>query len=124
MSHYVDGFVVPVPRAKLDAYKQMSERCGNVWLEHGALQYRECLGDDVKAGKQTSFPQSVQLKDDEVVVFSWIVYRNRDERDRINEKVMSDPRLKDVMDPAKLPFDGKRMFWGGFETMVELESKR
>ncbi len=124
MSHYVDGFVVPVPRANLDAYKQISERFAKVWLEHGALQYWECRGDDVKPGKLTSFPQSVQLKDDEVVVFSWILYRNRAERDRINEKVMADPRLKDVMDPAKMPFDGKRMFWGGFETMVEMEGKR
>ena len=123
MSHYVDGFVVPVPRANLEAYRRMSERCAEIWMEHGALQYRECRGDDVKPGKQTSFPQSVQLKDDEVVVFSWIVYRNREERDRINEKVMADPRLADMMDPAKLPFDGKRMFWGGFETIVEVDAK-
>ena len=123
MSHYVDGFVVPVPRANLEAYRRMSERCAEVWMEYGALQYRECRGDDVKPGNLTSFPQSVQLKDDEVVVFSWIVYRNREERDRINEKVMADPRLKDMMDPAHLPFDGKRMFWGGFETIVEVDAK-
>jgi uncharacterized protein YbaA (DUF1428 family) len=123
MSHYVDGFVVPVPRANLEAYRRMSERCAEVWIEYGALQYRECRGDDVKPGTLTSFPQSVQLKDDEVVVFSWIVYRNREERDRINEKVMADPRLKDMMDPAHLPFDGKRMFWGGFETIVEVDAK-
>jgi uncharacterized protein YbaA (DUF1428 family) len=123
MTHYVDGFVVPVPRANLEAYRRMSERCAEIWMEHGALQYRECRGDDVKPGKVTSFPQSVQLKEDEVVVFSWIVYRNREERDRINEKVMADPRLKDMMDPATLPFDGKRMFWGGFETIVEVDAK-
>ena len=123
MSHYVDGFVVPVPRANLEAYRRMSERCAEVWMEYGALQYRECRGDDVKPGTVTSFPQSVQLKDDEVVVFSWIVYRNREERDHINEKVMADPRLKDMMDPAHLPFDGKRMFWGGFETIVEVDAK-
>lgn len=122
MSHYVDGFVVPVPRANLEAYRRMSERCAELWMEYGALQYRECRGDDVKPGTLTSFPQSVQLKDDEVVVFSWIVYRNREERDRINEKVMADPRLKDMMDPTHLPFDGKRMFWGGFETIVEVDA--
>jgi uncharacterized protein YbaA (DUF1428 family) len=120
MSHYVDGFVVPVPRANLDAYRHMSERCGKVWREHGALAYWECVGDDVKPGKVTSFPQAVQLKDDEVVVFSWILYNSRAERDAINEKVMADPRIKDVMDPKNLPFDGMRMFWGGFESIVEL----
>jgi uncharacterized protein YbaA (DUF1428 family) len=120
MSHYVDGFVVPVPRANLDAYVAMARRSGAIWREHGALQYWECVGDDVKPGKTTSFPQAVQLKDDETVVFSWIVYESREARDRINEKVMSDPRLKDMMDPKTLPFDGKRMFWGGFESAVEL----
>jgi uncharacterized protein YbaA (DUF1428 family) len=120
MTHYVDGFVVPVPLAKLDAYRQMSERAGKIWKELGALQYWECAGDDVKPGKVTSFPQSVQLKDDETVVFSWIVYSSREERDRINAKVMEDPRMKDMMDPKTLPFDGMRMFWGGFRTIVEL----
>ena len=120
MSHYVDGYVVPVPRAKLDAYREMAERAGKIWMEHGALQYWECSGDDVKPGKVTSFPQSVQLKDDEVVIFAWVVYESREERDRINAKVMEDPRLKDMMDPKKLPFDGMRMFWGGFNTIVEL----
>ena len=120
MTHYVDGFVVPVPLAKLDAYRQMSERAGKIWKEFGALQYWECVGDDVKPGKVTSFPQSVQLKDDETVVFSWIVYSSREERDRINAKVMEDPRMKDMMDPKTLPFDGMRMFWGGFKTIVEI----
>jgi uncharacterized protein YbaA (DUF1428 family) len=120
MSHYVDGFVVPVPRSNLDAYVAMARRAGAIWKEHGALQYWECVGDDVKPGKVTSFPQAVQLKDDETVVFSWIVYETRAERDRINEKVMSDPRLKDMMDPKTMPFDGMRMFWGGFESIVEL----
>jgi uncharacterized protein YbaA (DUF1428 family) len=119
MSHYVDGFVVPVPRGNLDAYLAMARRAGAIWKEHGALQYWECVGDDVKPGKVTSFPQAVQLKDDETVVFSWIVYDSREERDRINEKVMADPRLKDMMDPKTLPFDGMRMFWGGFKTMIE-----
>lgn len=120
MSHYVDGFVVPVPRRNLDAYRRMAEHAGKIWMEHGALQYWEAVGDDVKPGKVTSFPQSVQLKDDEVVVFSWIVYRSRKERDAINAKVMEDARMKDMMDPKSLPFDGMRMFWGGFEALVEL----
>jgi uncharacterized protein YbaA (DUF1428 family) len=120
MSHYVDGFVVPVPTANLDAYRRMAERAGKIWKEHGALQYWECVADDVKPGKVTSFPQAVQLKDDEVVVFSWILYASREERDRINAKVMEDPRLKDMMDPKNLPFDGMRMFWGGFKSIIEL----
>ena len=122
MAHYVDGFVVPVPRSNLDAYRRMAERCGKLWIEHGALQYWENVADDVKPGKVTSFPQSVQLKDDEVVVFSWIVYKSREERDRVNAKVMEDPRMKDMMDPKKLPFDGLRMFWGGFKSILELEA--
>jgi uncharacterized protein YbaA (DUF1428 family) len=117
---YVDGFVVPVPKAQLAAYRRLIRRSGKVWKEHGALQYVECVADDVKPGKVTSFPQAVKLKDDEVVVFSWIVYASRRERDRINKAVMADPRLADMMDPKTLPFDGKRMFWGGFKPMIEL----
>jgi uncharacterized protein YbaA (DUF1428 family) len=120
MSHYVDGFVLPVPRANIEAYRQMAQKAGSVWKEHGAIGYWECVADDVKPGKLTSFPQAVQLKDDEVVVFSWILYPSRAERDRINAAVMADERLKDMMDPKTLPFDGMRMFWGGFETIVEL----
>jgi uncharacterized protein YbaA (DUF1428 family) len=120
MAHYVDGFVVPVPQSNLDAYRRMAERAGKIWKEHGALQYWECVADDVKPGKVTSFPQAVQLKDDEVVVFSWILYPSREERDRINAKVMEDPRLKDMMDPKNMPFDGMRMFWGGFKSIIEL----
>jgi uncharacterized protein YbaA (DUF1428 family) len=120
MAHYVDGFVVPVPTANLEAYRKMAERAGKVWKEHGALEYWERVADDVKPGKVTSFPQAVQLKDDETVVFSWIVYESREARDRINEKVMADPRIKDSMDPKSLPFDGMRMFWGGFKSIVEL----
>ncbi len=116
---YVDGFVVPVPKDKLAAYKRMATRAGKIWREHGALEYRECVADDVKPGRHTSFPQSVKLKPDEVVVFSWIVYKSRAQRDRVNAKVMKDPRLADMMDPKKLPFDGKRMFWGGFKVMVK-----
>ncbi len=115
---YVDGFVLPVPREKLDAYKKMARMAAKVWREHGALQYVECIEDDVKPGKWTSFPQSVKLKPGEVVVFAWITYKSRRDRDRINAKVMADPRLKP---PATkdMPFDGKRMFWGGFKTFIE-----
>lgn len=115
---YVDGFVVPVPKDKIEAYRALAERAGAVWREHGALEFRECIADDVKAGELTSFPQAVQLKEDETVFFSWIVYNSREERDVINEKVMNDPRLKDTME--SMPFDGKRMFWGGFQTFVSL----
>jgi uncharacterized protein YbaA (DUF1428 family) len=119
MPRYVDGFVVPVPKKHLDAYKRMARKAGKVWKEYGALEYVECVADDVKPGKVTSFPQAVKLKADEVVVFSWIVYKSRAQRDSINAKVMKDPRLASMMDPKTLPFDGKRMFWGGFRTMLE-----
>lgn len=117
---YVDGFVVPVPKKQLAAYKRMARKAGKVWREHGALAYTECVADDVKTGKLTSFPQAVKLKSDEAVVFSWIVYASRRERDRINKKVMSDPRLASMMDVKTLPFDAKRMFFGGFKPIVEL----
>jgi uncharacterized protein YbaA (DUF1428 family) len=118
---YVDGFVIPVPQDKLDAYRKIARKAGAVWREHGALEYRECVADDVKPGKLTSFPQAVKLKPGEVVVFSWIVYKSRRDRDRINKKVMADPRLADMMnDPKSMPFDMKRMFFGGFKTFVEL----
>ncbi len=116
---YVDGFVVPVPTKNLPAYKRMAQRAAKIWMEHGALEYRECVADDVQPGKVTSFPQSVKLKKDETVVFAWIVYKSRASRDRINAKVMKDPRLADMMDPKSLPFDGKRMFWGGFKVFVK-----
>jgi uncharacterized protein YbaA (DUF1428 family) len=115
---YVDGFVVPVPKGNIEAYRQMSETAGKVWKEHGALEYVECIADDVKPGKVTSFPQAVDLKDDEVVVFSWIVYPSRADRDRINAAVMSDPRIK--MDPKTMPFDAMRMFWGGFTVLLAM----
>lgn len=115
---YVDSFVVPVPKKNLDAYREMAKKAGGIWMEHGALSYVECVADDVKSGDVTSFPQSVQLKPDETVVFSWATYASREDRDRIMQKVMSDPRLQ--MDPKDFPFDGRRMFWGGFTTLVEL----
>ncbi|HEV8694210.1 MAG TPA: DUF1428 domain-containing protein [Lysobacter sp.] len=120
---YVDGFVVPVPTGKLDTYKKLARKAGKIWIEHGALQYVECVGDDVKPGKVTSFPQAVKLKDGEVVVFSWVIYKNRRDRDRINKRVMADPRLADMADPKNLPFDGMRMFWGGFKPAVEFNAE-
>jgi len=117
---YVDGFVLPVPVKNLPAYKRMSRLMGKVWREHGALEYRECVADDVKPGKHTSFPQSVKLEAGETVVFSYIVYKSRAHRDRVNAKVMKDARLRPMMDPKAMPFDGKRMFWGGFKVLVEL----
>jgi uncharacterized protein YbaA (DUF1428 family) len=115
---YVDGFVLAVPRDNLDAYKEMARKAGAVWKEFGALAYVECLGDDTPVGEVTSFPRAVQAKDGEIVVFSWIVYPSRAQRDAINAKVMSDPRLK--FDAESMPFDGKRMIFGGFETFLEL----
>jgi uncharacterized protein YbaA (DUF1428 family) len=116
---YVDGFIVAVPKKNLDAYVRMAKRSGKVWREHGALDYREWVADDVKVGKRTSFPRSVKLKPDETVVFSWITYKSRTHRDRVNKKVMADPRLKDMMNPKTLPFDAKRMIYGGFESLVK-----
>ena len=113
---YVDGFLVPVPKAKLDEYKQLASTASRVWLEHGALDYREWIADDVKAGKLTSFPQSVAMADDETVVFAWILYESRAHRNAVNEKVMQDPRMK--TDPANWPFDGKRMIFGGFAPLL------
>ncbi|MGH7567127.1 MAG: DUF1428 domain-containing protein [Gemmatimonadota bacterium] len=117
---YVDGFVVPVPKKNLQAYRRIAQKAGKIWREHGALEYRECAGDDVPKGKLTSFPQSVKLKRDETVVFSWIVYKSRAHRDRVNAKVMKDPRLEKMMDPKSMPFDTKRMIYGGFKVVVDL----
>jgi uncharacterized protein YbaA (DUF1428 family) len=115
---YVDGFVVPVPRKNLAAYRRMAKKAGKVWREHGALVYKEWISDDVKVGKLTSFPRSVKLKPGETVVFSWIVYKSRAHRDRVNAKVMKDPRLADMMDLKSMPFDGKRLIFGGFKKLV------
>ena len=117
---YVDGFVVPVPKKKIAAYRAQARKAGKIWKEHGALAFTECIADDVKPGKWTSFPQAVKLKSDEVVVFSWIVFKSRRQRDAVNAKVMKDPRLAAMMDPKAMPFDGKRMIWGGFKPIVEL----
>jgi uncharacterized protein YbaA (DUF1428 family) len=116
---YVDGFVVPVPKRNLAAYRRLAQLAAKVWREHGALEVRECIADDVKLGKWTSFPRSVKLKRDETVVFSWIAYKSRAHRDRVNAKVMKDPRLTKLMDGKEMPFDGKRMIYGGFKILVE-----
>src|SRR5262245_34627515 len=117
---YIDGYVLPVPKKNLNAYRRMSQKAGKVWREHGALEYIECVADDVKPGKHTSFPQSVKLKPDELVVFSYIVYKSRAHRDKVNKAVMADPRLASMMTPEAMPFDGKRMFFGGFKSIVAL----
>jgi uncharacterized protein YbaA (DUF1428 family) len=117
---YVDGFVLPVPKSNIEKYREIATKAGKIWREHGALEYRECVADDVKSGEVTSFPQSVLLKDDETVVFAYIVFNSRAHRDEVNAKVMSDPRLAEMMDMKNMPFDGKRMFFGGFESLVAL----
>ena len=118
MSNYIDAIVIPVPRAKLETYKRMSEEWGKAHLRHGALYFHDSISDDAQPGKVTSFPQAVQLEDDEVIALSWVVYRSKEDRDRIGKAVMDDPQLKAVTDPANMPFDGKRMFWGGFQTII------
>jgi len=118
MGQYIDGFVIPVPKKKIGEYRRIAKLAGKVWREHGALDYRECVADDVAWGKSTSFPRSVKLKPSEVVVFSYIVHKSRKQRDSVNAKAMKDPRLAG-MDPKKMPFDPKRMFWGGFTTLVK-----
>jgi uncharacterized protein YbaA (DUF1428 family) len=117
---YVDGFLVPVPKKKVADYRRMAAKAGKIWREHGALEFRECIADDVKWGKRTSFPRSVKQKSGETVFFSYIVYKSRADRDRINAKVMKDKRLAKMMDPKAMPFDARRMIWGGFKTVVDL----
>ena len=117
---YVDGFIVAVPKKNIDAYRRMSTKAGKIWREYGALDYREWVADDVKVGKLTSFPRSVKMKPGETVVFSWITYKSRKQRDRINTKVMADPRLDEMMKGKSMPFDGKRMIYGGFESLVKV----
>ena len=116
---YVDGFVVPVPTKNVEAYRKLAQQSGRIWMEYGALEFHECIADDVKPGKLTSFPQAVDLKGDETVVFSWIVYKDRAARDEINAKVMNDPRIKEHP-PESMPFDAKRMIYGGFSPIVDM----
>ncbi|PDT54434.1 MULTISPECIES: DUF1428 family protein [Sinorhizobium] len=115
---YVDGFLIALPKQNVEAYKDLARKAGEVWKEHGALNYVECLGDDVPYGELTSFPRAVQAKEDETVVFSWVAYRSREDRDAIVTKVMTDPRLQG--DEWKSIFDGKRMIYGGFQAFLEL----
>ena len=122
MARYVDGFVLPVPKKNLAAYRRMSQKAGKVWREHGALEYRECVGEDlkVKMGMGAAFPRLVRVRPGETVVFAYIVYKSRAHRDRVNAKVMKDPRIAAAMDPAKMPFDVKRMAYGGFKVFVDV----
>jgi uncharacterized protein YbaA (DUF1428 family) len=120
MARYVDGFVLPVPKKNAEKYRRIAQKAGKIWREHGALEYRECIADDVKPGKLTSFPQAVKLKPGEVAWFSWIVFESRRHRDQVNAKVMADPRLAKMGGPGDMPFDGKRMIYGGFEVKVDL----
>jgi uncharacterized protein YbaA (DUF1428 family) len=116
---YVDGFVTPVPKKRLAVYRRMSQKMGKVWRDHGALEFRECVADDVKWGKRTSFLRAVKQKPGETVFFSYIVYKSRADRIRVNKNAMKDKRVAGMMDPKKLPFDGRRMIWGGFKVVVD-----
>ena len=117
---YVDGYVLPVPKKNLTAYHRMAEKAGKVWREHGALEFRECVGDDLKTKMAASFPHTIKLKRGETVVFSWIVFKSRAHRDSVNAKVMKDPRLAKMMDMKAIPFDSRRMVYGGFKVLVDL----
>ena len=120
MAGYVDGFVMPLPKSNVDRYREIATTAGELWIEHGALDYKECLADDVKLGEVTSFPRSVKQEDDETVIFAWITYESRKHRDEVNSKVMEDERMKALMDPAGDITDCKRMIYGGFEVLVDL----
>lgn len=117
---YVDGYVLPVPKKNLKAYQKMALKAGKIWLEYGALQFCECVGDDLKVKMAASFPATIKLKKGETVVFSWIMFKSRAHRDSVNAKVMKDPRLARMMDLKACPFDPKRMVYGGFKTLVDL----
>jgi uncharacterized protein YbaA (DUF1428 family) len=116
---YVDGFVLPVPKRNLQAYRRLARKAGKIWREHGALEFRECVGDDLNVKEAMPFPRLTKTKRGETVVFSWIVFKSRAHRDRVNKKVMNDPRLA-KMDPTSMPFDTKRMAYGGFKVLVDL----
>ena len=116
---YVDGFVLPLPKKNLEAYRQMAQKASRIWVEHGALEYRECVGEDLNVGFGTPFPKGIKSKTGETVVFAYIVYKSRSHRDKVNAKIMKDPRIAAMCDPKAMPFDAKRMLYGGFETLVE-----
>jgi uncharacterized protein YbaA (DUF1428 family) len=120
MAGYVDGFVMPLPKANVDRYREIATKAGELWREHGALEYTECIAEDVQVGEVTSFPRSVKLADDETVIFAWITYESRAHRDEVNRKVMADERMKAMMEPAGDIADYKRMVYGGFEVLVDL----
>jgi uncharacterized protein YbaA (DUF1428 family) len=120
MAGYVDGFVMPVPKSNVDRYREVATTAGGLWIEHGALEYKECVADDVEVGEVTSFPRSVKLEDGETVIFAWITYQSRQHRDEVNARVMNDERMKALMDPAGEIADYKRMIYGGFEVIVDL----
>ena len=121
MARYVDGYVLPVPRKRVETYRRMAQKAGQVWRDHGALEYRECVGDDLNVKGMVPFPRRVAAKPGETVVFSWVVFKSRAHRDRVNAKVMKDPRFADMMDPkAAMPFDPKRMVYGGFKVLVDV----
>ena len=124
MAHYVDGYVLPVPKKNLALYRSLARRAGKIWREHGALEYRECVGDDFRVKWARSFPQQIKLKRGETVVFSWIVYSSRAHRDRVNVRVMKDPRLAAMMKGEAMPFDIKRMAYGGFRNLVSITRRR
>jgi uncharacterized protein YbaA (DUF1428 family) len=115
---YVDGYVLPVSKKNIQVYRRMAQKAGKVWREHGALEFRECVGDDLKVKMAVSFPRTIKLKPGETVVFSWIMFKSRAHRDSVNAKVMKDPRLAKMMDPKAMPFDSKRMVYGGFKVIV------
>ncbi len=117
---YVDGYVLPIPKKNLQAYFRMAKKAGKIWREHGALEYRECAGDDLKVKNLLPFPRLAKVKNGETVVFSWIVFKSRAHRDRVNAKAMKDPRMHSLCDPNDMPFDCKRMAYGGFKTLVDL----
>lgn len=119
---YTDGFVIPIPRRNLGAYRRMARKAGKIWMEHGAVSYQEAVGDDIgeKQGMGKSFRKLAGLKSGETVLFSWIVYKSRQHRDRVNAKVMKDPRILKMMNETAMPFDVKRMAYGGFRTIVDL----
>ena len=117
---YVDGYILPVPKANIQNYREIATKAGKIWREHGALEYRECVGDDLYVKGMVSFARTVRLKRGETVAFSWIVYKSREPRDRANAKVMKDPRLASMMDPKAMPFDTKRMVYGGFKVLLDI----
>jgi len=120
MGKYVDGFLLPIAKDNVDKYKEIAQKAGEIWKEHGALEYFECAGDDLEIEKMVSFKKSADASEDETVIFAWIVFESKEERDKINAAVMEDSRLKEMMDPQSSPFDYKRMAYGGFTTLVEL----